>query len=100
MAFRSSLLPGDHVIVDLYIGTKRIHEEVDYARQTVRLSTSQANKTRVALSVQEILAVQKLRVSLFSQPPKIHTSARHGDTLVRFLNLISAASDGYVIDID
>jgi len=98
VAFRSSLLPGDHVIIDLYIGTKRIHEEVDHARQTFRLSTaSQGNETPVALSVQDILAIQS--VSLFSLPPKIHTAGRHGDALGRLLNLISDAPAGAVIDI-
>jgi hypothetical protein len=54
--------------------------------------------TPVALSVQDILAVQKLRVSLFSLPPKIHTAGRHGDALGRLLNLISDAPADAVID--
>lgn len=69
VAFRASLLPGDHVIIDLYIGTKRIHAEIDYGHNALRIrSVSQANETPIALSVQDILALQKLRVSLFSLP--------------------------------
>jgi hypothetical protein len=99
IAFRASLLPGDHVIVDLYIGTKRIHEEVDYTHKTVRLRTaSQGNETPVALSVQDILAVQKLRGSQIPPPPKIQTSHRLRDALGRLLNLISDAPPGAVID--
>jgi hypothetical protein len=68
VAFRSSLLPGDHVIVDLYIGTKRIHADIDYGRHRTRVrAVSQATETPIALSVQDILAFQKLRGSL---PPK------------------------------
>ena len=103
MAFRASLLAGDHVIVDLFIGTKRIHEEVDYTRQALRIrSVSQGTEIRIALSVQDILAVQKLRDSRFSPPPQTptsHTSGRLRDTLGRLLNLISDAPPGYVFDV-
>jgi len=103
VSFRASLLVGGHVIVDLYIGSKRIHEEVDYTRQAFKVRVvSQATETPVALSVQDILAVQKLRDSRFSPPPKTHTSNTSGrlrDTLGRLLNLISDAPPGAVIDI-
>jgi len=100
VAFRASLLPGDHVIVDLYIGTKRIHLEIDYTRHTNRLrAVSQADETPVALSVQDILAFQKLRDSHYSPPPTIHTSARLRDALGSLINLMADAPAGHVIDI-
>ena len=101
VAFRASLLPGDHVIVDLYVGTKRIHEEIDHARGTIRLRTvSQSNETPIALSVQDILAVQKVRVSLFSQPPKILTAGRLGEALATLMRLMAHAPAGHVIDLN
>jgi hypothetical protein len=95
VAFRSSLLPGDHVIVDFYIGTKRIHADIDYARHRDRLRTvSQGSEIPVALSVQDILAFQKLRDSL----PPIITSARHADALTSLINLMADAPPGIVFD--
>ena len=97
VAFRASLLASDHVIVDLYIGKKRIHEEIDYTRNKVRLRiVSQANETPTTLSVQDILAFQQLRVSLTS---KINKAARHGDALTRLINLMASAPAGHVFDI-
>jgi hypothetical protein len=99
VAFHSSLLASDHVIVDLYIGTKRIHEEIDYGRHTLRIrSVSQGTETPIALSVQDIRAFQKLGVSLFSLPPKIQPAGRHGDALGRLLNLMASTPPGYVFD--
>jgi len=86
VAFHSSLLASDHVIVDLYIGTKRIHEEIDYGRHTLRIrSVSQGTETPIALSVQDIRAFQKLGVSLFSLPPK---SNRRADTGMRLADCL------------
>ena len=100
VSFRSSLLPGDHVIVDIYVGTKRIHEEIDYGRKALRLRTvSQGSETPIALSVQDILAIQQLRVSIHSLQTKIHMAARHGDALARLINLMAVAPAGHVIDI-
>jgi hypothetical protein len=100
VAFRSSLLPGDHVIVDLFIGTKRIHADIDYVRHTLILRTvSQANETPVALSVQDILAFQKLRRSLLSLPSKIDPSARHAEALGTLITLMADAPAGAVLDL-
>ena len=90
VAFRASLLASDHVIIDLYIGSKRIHADIDYARDRTRVrAVSQASETPVALSVQDILAFQKLRGSQFPPPPKIQTSDRLWDALGSLINLMA-----------
>ena len=88
VAFQASLPTRDHVVIDANIGTKRIHADIDYTLKKLRIrSFSQANGTSISHSAQDIVAFQKVLVSL----PAVNTGNRHGEALASFVNLMANA---------
>ncbi len=89
VAFAALLTLSDQVIIDASVGGKQIHAEIDYKNKTLRIrSLSKANGASVRLSDKDIIAFQKLRVSLV---PSVNTRNRHGDALTSFVNLMATA---------
>lgn len=97
VAFAASLTSSDNVVIDVSVGGKQIHADIDYKLKTLSIrSLSKANGASAGLSDQDIAAFQNLLVSL---PRAIDTSSRHGDALTSFVNLMASAPAIDPIDI-
>lgn len=89
---------GGRVVINAELSTKKlIHAEIDYNLGKVQIrSLSTANGQPIAIENDDIIVFQNLLVLV---PQKINTASKLGDALMSFLNLMSSAPSGGVLDI-
>ena len=91
IGFAASLTSADRVAIDVSIGSKQIHADIDYALKTLAIHSSARDGAGDAeLSAQDIKAFKQLLASVRS----VDTGTRQGEAFASFVNLMANAPSG------